>query len=173
MTVLTTQRLTLRPVEPGDFAALCPIWSDKDFLRGIGLPPLTPETVWFRLLRDIGHWQVYGHGNWAVVHDGAFIGTVGIFDYRRDMEPPLDTMEAGWGLTPAVHGKGFALEALTAILHHADTVLNLPETVCIIASDNAPSLKLAEKVGYVDGGEVSYRGERILLLRRANGQDAQ
>ncbi len=172
MTVLRTPRLILRPVEAGDFDALCPIWRDEAFLRGIGLPPLTPETVWFRLLRDIGHWQVYGHGNWAVVHEGQFVGTVGIFDYRRDMEPALDAMEAGWGLAPAVHGKGFALEALTAILRHADTVLRLPETACIISSDNAPSLKLAEKVGFIDGGEVSYRGERILLLRRANGQNA-
>ena len=66
MTVLTTARLSLTPMAVADFDNLCRLWRDKAFTGQIGLPVMLPETVWLRLLRDIGHWQVMGVGNWAV-----------------------------------------------------------------------------------------------------------
>ncbi len=171
MTVLASPRLTLRPMTANDFADLCRMWSDPVFVRGIGMPTLTPETVWLRLLRDIGHWQVLGYGNWAACLDGLFIGSVGLFDYRRDMEPKLDVAEIGWGLLPEFHGQGYAGEAVTAALHHADTALAMKETCCIISPANKRSIALAERCGFARASEGVYKEARTLVLRRPNGVD--
>ena len=87
MTILRTERLTLTPMTVSDFADLKTIWSDPDFVRHITGVPMKGEEVWLRLLRDIGHWQALGRGNWAVrrTEDGAYVGSVGVLDYRREM----------------------------------------------------------------------------------------
>lgn len=173
MTTLTTGRLVLTPMTTDDFTPLCRLWSHPDFVAGIGVAPMLPETVWLRLLRDIGHWQVFGFGNWAVTQkdNGAFIGTAGIFDYHRDLVPAFEAPEAGWGLDPAVHGQGYAFEAMLAVLAHADTELNLPRTVCMISHNNVASLKLARRLGFESTGAASLRGESIATFaRKGSGQ---
>jgi RimJ/RimL family protein N-acetyltransferase len=42
----------------------------------------------------------------------------------------------------------------------------LPRTVCIIDSANAPSLRLAEKLGYRPVTEARYRDATTLLFER-------
>ena len=64
------------------------------------------------------------------------------------------------------HGKGYAREAAAAALRWADEKLRFDESVAIINAANAPSIKLAEAVGYADRAEALYHGEPILLFRR-------
>lgn len=166
--LLRTERLTLKPVGVSDLEDLCAIWGDPEFVRHITGKPFTAEECWFRLLRDIGHWAAIGYGNWAMRHaeTGAFVGTVGILDFRRDIVPPLDAPELGWGVAPAFQGQGYGVEGVTAALAWADAQLPQDRTVCIIAPDNLPSLRLAGRVGYQPRGEALYKGQTILLLER-------
>jgi RimJ/RimL family protein N-acetyltransferase len=171
MTILTTDRLILRPMREADFAPLCALWANVEFVRAITGQALNAETVWLRLLRDIGHWQVFGFGNWAVTlkNEGIFIGSAGVFDYRRDLSPPFDAPEAGWGIEPAFHGQGYAREAMAAVLDHADRELKLARTACMISSGNEASLKLAARLGFVLWRDGLYRGEPIQLFERSAG----
>ena len=168
MTTLRTERLTLTPMAVGDLPDLKALWSDPGFVRHITGTPLTGEDVWFRLLRDIGHWEVVGHGNWAVrrSNDGAYVGSVGVLDYRREMTPPFDAPELGWGLAPRFQGQGMAFEAVSAALAWCDEALNAPRTVCMISPANSPSLKLAERVGYARYAEADYKGDAVILFER-------
>lgn len=168
MTVLRTERLTLTPMQEGDFADLKALWGDADFIRPLFPEPMNGEEVWTRLLRDIGHWRVRGHGNWAVrLNDGGdFVGSVGVLDYQRAIEPPLNAPELGWGVATRFQGQGFAFEAASAALAWCDEALNAPCTVCIVSPDNAPSLKLAGRLGYRPEREAAFRGAPILVLKR-------
>ena len=114
MTVLSTERLTLTPVAVGDMDDLTALWADAEFTRHIMGRGLSEEEVWFRLLRDIGHWQAKGYGNWSIrkTTPGAYVGSVGVLDYRREIDPPFDAPELGWGVAPAFQGAGLAREAL-------------------------------------------------------------
>ena len=57
MAELSTDRLMLRPVSIEDFDELVALWADEAFARPIASRgPFTREEVWFRLLRDLGHW---------------------------------------------------------------------------------------------------------------------
>jgi RimJ/RimL family protein N-acetyltransferase len=168
MTILTTERLILTPVAVTDFDDLKAIWSDEGFTRAITGRALGGEEVWFRLLRDLGHWQAMGRGNWSMrLRDtGAYVGSVGVLNYLRDLDPPFDAPELGWGVGTAFQGQGLAREGLEAALAWADTEMKAPRTVCMISPDNAPSLKLAERVGYRPYADGFYKDHIVHLLER-------
>ena len=167
-TTLITERLTLMPVQATDYADLTRLWGDPAFATAIFPAALSSEDVWFRLLRDIGHWEALNYGNWSIreTASGAYVGSVGVFDYRRLMDPPFDAPELGWGVAPRFQGKGMAFEALSAALSWADDTLNARRTVCMIAPDNAPSHALATRAGYAPYAETLYKGAPVVLLER-------
>jgi RimJ/RimL family protein N-acetyltransferase len=45
-------------------------------------------------------------------------------------------------------------------------VLAAPRTVCVIHPANAPSLRLAERLGYIRFAETWYKGRDAVLLER-------
>ncbi|ASD26224.1 GNAT family N-acetyltransferase [Brevundimonas diminuta] len=165
---LQTTRLVLTPAAVSDFGDLCALMSDEAFTRFVLPEPIGPEEVWLRLLRDIGHWQALGHGNWTIrLRDsGAFAGVVGILNFRRAIDPPLGPYELGWGVAPAHWKKGLGLEAVRAALAWCDERLQAVRTVCIIDPGNAPSRALAERVGYRSHARALYRNHPLLLLER-------
>lgn len=168
MTVLTTGRLTLTPIGEEDFNDLKVFWSDPGFYRSLMPTAPTGEEVWTRLLRDVGCWTIRGYGNWAMRLRGGgdFVGTLGVLDYQRDIDPPLDAPELGWGLVSRFQGQGLAYEAGQAALDWCDHGLKAPRTVCIITPDNLPSLNLAARLGYTPYGEATFKGREIGLLER-------
>lgn len=99
---LTTDRLILKPKGVEDFEELCALWADAEFTRFIMGHALSAEDVWYRLLRDMGHWAALGHGNWTIrLKDGGdYVGSVGVLDFRREVEPALNAPELGWGIAP-------------------------------------------------------------------------
>lgn len=168
MIELETQRLTLKPVAAADLSDLWDVWRDPDFVRHIVGTPLSEEDVWFRLLRDLGHWAALGRGNWSMrlKDGGAYVGSVGVLDYHRELDPPFDAPELGWGLAPAHQGQGLALEGLTAALVWADAALSAPRTVCMIGPENAASIRLARRAGYIRYAETVYKGQPTWLFER-------
>jgi RimJ/RimL family protein N-acetyltransferase len=167
-TTLITERLTLTPVQISDFEDLTALWGDPAFATAIFPAALTSEEVWFRLLRDIGHWEALGYGNWAIreTATGVYIGSVGVLDYRRILEPAFDAPELGWGVAPRFQGKGLAFEALSAALAWCDDALNAARTVCMISPGNAPSHALARRAGYAPYAETTYKDSPVVLLER-------
>lgn len=169
MTVLITDRLTLTPMQRSDLPDLTALWSDPAFATAIFPAPLSSEDVWFRLLRDIGHWEALGHGNWAIRETATddYVGSVGVLDYRRILEPAFDAPELGWGVAPRFQGRGMAFEALSAALAWCDETLNAARTVCMIAPDNAPSHALAKRAGYAPYAETIYKDASVVLFERS------
>ena len=149
-----------------DFAALAETWADPIVVRYIGDQPSTGEQSWARLLRYAGHWALFGHGFWAVEEraSGRFAGDVGLADFKREIEPVIVEPECGWVLASWCHGRGYATEALRAVLAWADA--RFPATACIIDEDNAASQRVAAKLGFVEQGRASYQGEQVLRYRR-------
>ncbi|WP_181707296.1 GNAT family N-acetyltransferase [Chthonobacter rhizosphaerae] len=167
--VIETARLRLRPHAVADFDAMHRLWTDPEVVRFIGGRPSTSEEVWGRLLRYAGLWRLLGYGYWAVEErlTGGFVGDVGLADFRRTIEPPLTgAPEIGWVMDPAVHGRGFATEAVRAVLSWRDKALPPGRTVCLIAPENGPSLKVAAKTGFRPFAETLYHGAPTTLFKR-------
>lgn len=165
--VLTTQRLTLRGHRPDDLDALAAMWADPAVYAMIGGQPRSREEVWIRLLRSIGCWTVFGYGAWVVCDraSGAVLGDIGLLESRRAIEPALTVPEVGWALGPAAQGRGYAGEAMAAVLDWADAQ-GTARTCCIIDPGNAASIRLAGKLGYAAPVEGRYHARPILIFHR-------
>lgn len=164
--MIRTERLTLTGHHPDDLDDIAAMWGDPAIYGMIGGVARPREEVWIRLLRSIGQWQAFGYGSW-VVRDraGGFVGEVGLLESRRAIDPPLLLPEIGWTLARTAHGQGFAGEALAAVLDWTQTQ-GIARTTCIIDPGNAPSLKLAAKLGYGVVRDASYKGKPIRILER-------
>jgi RimJ/RimL family protein N-acetyltransferase len=78
--------------------------------------------------------------------------------------------EAGFALMPWAHGRGYATEALQAVLAWGDTVLRAPRTACLVAPDNAASHRVVAKCGFQRVRETLYKGApTVVYERRAAG----
>ena len=167
--ILETPRLRLRWHRAEDFAAYAAMWAEPDVVRFIGGAPLSREAAWIRLLRQIGLWRYLGFGFFALEDraTGAFLGEAGFHDLRRTIVPSNEgTMEAGWALVPAAHGRGLAEEAMRAAIAWADRVHPSPRMTCIIQVGHAASLRVATKLGFTPYAETTYHGDPVKLLER-------
>lgn len=166
---IETERLTLRAHRVEDFEDMYAMWSDPIVMRHLGGKPFSREEVWARLLRYAGTWVLLGYGFWVIRDQasGDFLGEVGFHNLHREVVPSFgDRPELGFALVPRAHGKGLATEAARAALAWGDRAWAGGETVCMIAPGNAPSLRVARKLGYREVTDAEYKGAPMILLAR-------
>ena len=166
--ILETGRLRLRAHRLEDFGPIHAMVSDGTLMRHIsGAQPR--EEAWRRMLAAPGCWALLGYGYWVVERreDGVLLGQVGLADFKRDMAPSIEGLpELGYVFAAHAHGRGYAAEAVGAVLDWADHVLQPAQIVAITGYQNAASIRLAERAGFAQREEASYKGEKLLLFRR-------
>lgn len=144
MTLITDRLILRRPV-----ADDWPIYHDfmmSDRAAFFGSSGDLAAT-WKSFVSELGHWQMYDCGMWAVTLEGndAIIGLVGPWT-----PPHWPENEIGWMMLSAeAEGKGYATEAARASLSHAFDVLGWNTAVSYVWPDNTRSIRLAEKLGAV------------------------
>jgi RimJ/RimL family protein N-acetyltransferase len=166
---LETERLILRDFRRDDLDAHAATLGDEEVMRHIGGKPVNREDSWRRLLGGIGMWSLIGMGPWAIElkADGRMIGHCGFFQFERDMTPSiLGEPEMGWIFDRSVHGQGIAFEACNAALVWAEREIAAASYPAIIDLENAPSMKLAERLGFVRQADATYRDAAISFHRR-------
>lgn len=143
--ILRTERLILRRPTKGDW----PVYRDFMMTDRAGFFSSSGDlgATWKGFASELGHWEMYGIGMWAVTLQGddTIIGLVGPWH-----PPHWPEKEIGWMMLSAkTEGKGFAAEAARASLIHAFDVLGWDTAVSYIWPDNTRSVRLAEKLGAV------------------------
>lgn len=167
--IAETPRLLLRRHEAADFPAYLEMCADPAMSRFSGLGPAGSEEAWMRLLRQAGHWSLFGYGFVAVEEkaSGRLIGEAGLGDFKRPFGSAFDdSPEAGWAIARWAQGRGYATEAAAAVLEWIESRLGIRRTVCLIHVENAASIRVAEKLGYTPFGECAYRGYSAIIFER-------
>ena len=166
---IETERLILREFRAGDLDAHASTLGDAEIMRHIGGKPLNCEDSWRRLLMGVGMWSLVGMGPWAVENksNGRMVGHCGFFQFHREMTPSiLGEPEMGWIFDRSVHGQGIAFEACRAALAWAEREIGASSYPAIIDLDNAASMRLADRLGFVRQDDGQYRGSDIAFYRR-------
>lgn len=103
----------------------------------------------------------YGYGMWTVLEkeSGAVIGRAGI-SWRAGYDVP----ELGFVIGVPWQGKGFAYEVCEAILRYAKEELAIKQVQALVQKGNEKSLRLCEKLGFVQDGEVWEDGVEHRLM---------
>lgn len=168
--VIETQRLRLRRHRLEDLESCVAMWADPLVTRFIGGKPSTVQQTWSRICAYGGHWALMGFGYWAIEEraSGAFVGEIGFADFKRDIAPSMQNVpELGFALVSSVHGKGYATEAVRAVLSWGDEHLPSSRTVALINETNAASLRVVEKCGYEIAERSTFNGEPVVFVTRS------
>lgn len=160
--MITTDRLLIRLIEAADWPAVGDIWAALAPLPNAQYDkphPTDPETIRARVAR----WADFtrkgtAHIFFAVCLEGRVIGYFAF--NQRDVGH-----EVGYSFHPAYHGKGYAKEALAAILSHLRG-MGLNRFSAGTALNNTPSVKLLESLDFRLVGT-----EQVSFYQDENGQD--
>ncbi|MFI3237071.1 MAG: GNAT family N-acetyltransferase [Lachnospiraceae bacterium] len=143
--ILKTKRLVLRPFTIEDFEAVHVYAQDYDTCKYmLNLPSKTPEDT-MKFLRRVEHdWSkdVITCYEFAIVLDDAVIGAVSVEDWKE-----TGVGELGWVLNKTYQGKGYALEAASAVRDFAFDVLLYERLVAHCDARNVGSYTLMERIG--------------------------
>lgn len=177
MPALRTARLELRPVATEDLEQLWRLHSDPAAFAHDATQPLTDrEQMAWVLSQWVDHWEQHGHGYLTVraapdTLPSGLLGVVGIGPVETPEGPGRpggSALSAYWRLSPAVHGRGLAREAMEDVLADPRCTPTGREVLAITAAGNAPSLALAARLGFRRAPERPVPGGRdgdVLLVR--------
>jgi RimJ/RimL family protein N-acetyltransferase len=169
---LTTERLIIAPMSLDHFEEHAAAWADPEMTRFIGGNPRSRNESWGKFLQGAGLWSIKGYGYWSFLDraSGAYLGNGGLAQFERGIAELVDYPEAGWAFAPEAWGKGYATEAMTAILNWADEA-KLGEIRCIIDPGNVASHNVATKLGFAKFAEShDVIGELFIYSRVPNGR---
>lgn len=166
---IETDRLILGPYRNEEFERYAEIWASPIVTKFIGGKPCNRQQTWTKVISYMGHWMLMGFGYWSVREKSTEkpVGDVGFLDMRRDLIPSIEGIpEIGWAFHESAHGKGYATEAIGAILKWSETHFNWPTTACLIHPDNIASIRLAQKFNYRESCRTTLSDQPVILSFR-------
>ncbi len=159
--ILNTERLILtklRPEEAEEYYRQVrsafdlpgrPLWDYGFELR-------SPEAVRDSFKYADNAWKKKARIKWGIgLRSGGLVGQCELFDFANQSKAEL-----GYWLGAAHHNQGFMSEAIAAIVAHAFGPMEMHRLTAKTATDNAPSIAMLKKVGFVQEGilrQDSYR----------------
>ena len=147
MTIVMTERLTLRPLLPDDADAYLAIRHHPEVAKWV---PLPFEGV---IGRFAASWEERRYAPWGVFLGGRLIGHDGL-----NYVPEFGETEVLWALHPDAWGRGYATEVARASLDYGFGTLGLGLIFAITLPDNLASQAVMKRIGLTYRKRVAYRG---------------
>jgi len=149
VTILETERLTLRELEPErDAALIFELLNTPKFIQYIGNRGVrsVEQAAAFIDDRYCASYREHGYGLYAVDLRSADTVSIGIcgFVKREHFEFP----DIGFAFLPEFEGKGYGYESAAAVLEHGRETLGFNRVLAITSQDNDVSVRLLTKLGF-------------------------
>lgn len=160
--VLETGRLVLRAPRIEDGPGLLEAFADPEVVRYVGFgTTATLADVEEGITEWLERWERWGVGFCSAERkaDRRVLGRVGFV--RWDLETSEtggDETELGWLLAREHWGYGYATEAAIALRDWALAEKGLTRLISIIRHENAPSIRVAERIGEEYERDVVFKG---------------
>jgi [ribosomal protein S5]-alanine N-acetyltransferase len=147
MTVLETERLSVRQFTVDDAEFILSLLNDPSFLRYIGDKKVRSleDARQYLLTGPIASYERSGFGPCLVKlrESDAPIGMSGLLK-REELPDP----DIGFAFLPDFCRRGFAFEAATAVMQDASDRLHLERILAITTPDNHASSNLLQRLGF-------------------------
>jgi ribosomal-protein-alanine N-acetyltransferase len=167
MTVLTTARLTLRPVTADDLDTLLGLRNQPEVVATTVVRDILPADRMRRQLdRWLDQWRTLGASTWIVALGGEPVAYVALdpMGDGYDGVDPTD-LELGVIVHPEYWGRGIAGEAALAVAEDCFTRIGLRQIYATVGDDNVRSLAAIAKVERVELVSRAEDGEHLYRLR--------
>jgi ribosomal-protein-alanine N-acetyltransferase len=153
MTTLQTDRLTLRPLAPGDAETYAAMRFHPEVARWLPPVPVDPaEAVRNSIERFASGWRERGYAPWGIFRAGRLIGHGGL-----NWVPEFGETEVLWALHPDAWGQGYATETARAALAYGFDMVGLGLIFAMTLPDNRPSQAVMKRLGLTYRRRVQYK----------------
>jgi RimJ/RimL family protein N-acetyltransferase len=154
MTVLQTDRLTLRPLIAADAELYAGMRYHPEVAKWLSPSDLDPvDAARAAIERFELSWQERRYAPWGLFRDGRLIGHGGL-----NFVPEFDATEVLWALHPDAQGKGYATEMAWQALRFGFETIGLSSIFAITRPDNIASQAVMKRLGLSYRKNVVYRG---------------
>jgi RimJ/RimL family protein N-acetyltransferase len=153
---LTTERLNLRSITHRDDDAFMRIFSNPETMKYWSREPFESPEEARKMVQEEIDWGESGKcANWGVAfpEGDALIGKVNLFNF----EEQHCRAEVGYAFNPLHWNRGFATEAVRAVLDYAFGPLGLHRIEADVDPENLASLSLLKKFGFTREGYLHDR----------------
>ena len=151
-----TGRLTLVPLKRRYADDVVALFADPVISAHLGTDLSDPDLARTMVDNRLAYEGPPELGHWVMVRENQ---VVGLAHLRPSKELPGDLPEIGWYLDTRFGGSGLATEAARALLRHGLDELDLDSVWALVHVDNTPSLRPAERLGFlVVGRGFRYNG---------------
>ena len=162
MTILETERLTLRKITVDDAPFMLDLLNQPSFIQFIGDRGVRTLDDARNIItkRYIDAYERLGFGIYlTLLKEGQVpIGICGLV--KRD---GLDDVDVGYAFLPQYWSKGYASESVSAVLGYARNTLGIRRVLGITTPDNIGSIRVLEKAGLKFERMVKLPGENMEL----------
>ena len=157
--MLKTDRLVLRKWETRDQSHLASLFGDPEVMEFSDHGVLSPkqQVNWFNKALSVRR-DDFLSGPFAIASKstGDVVGYISLsFDPKRCDQGDV---EIGFRLSRGAWGKGFASEAAAGLLRRAADIPSISRVVAIVDPANRRSIRVLEKLGMSQIGEVMFEG---------------
>ncbi len=153
--VLTTERLVLRPATTADTDRLWQHWIHPDVRRYMFDDRVMPREEAESWIIAQQAFADRGTGAWVIeTSEGGFVGHICLTDAHGLPADYDGDVEFGIALAPEAWGRGYAAEALRAVLAHGTGTAGLARILGVYDAPNLASRRLQEEAGFVRLGET-------------------
>ncbi len=145
---IETERVRLRPFEAGDLDALANILARPDVMRYLYEEPCTRQEV-AAILQDRvtkNHLTYQGDNLWLAIEEkpsGAMIGSANLLWTSQEHAQG----EIGYTLNPDYQRRGYASEAVRALMHYGFQEMTMHRIAGTCDARNDASWRLLERIG--------------------------
>ena len=149
--MLTSPRVTLRPLTPQDYPRLLEFKNDIELAAlGSSVPP-RPMSLAELAERFDAFTRDLDQSVFAIEADGTFIGQCGLFN--RNLHD--GTAELGIGIGARSHlGQGYGRDAIGLLLEYGFQVQNIRRIWLGVLADNERAVRCYRSVGFVEEGRL-------------------
>ena len=159
MLVLSTPRLTIRPFLEGDAPAMAEVFGDAEVMRFSLSGSLNDAAVADWVREQAGVYALSpGFGRWAICERE---GERAIGYVKLMQEEGLTAereAELGFRLARRSWGRGYATEAVQAIVEHAFGTGKIDRLIGIVDPHNGASVRVLQKLGMSYARPISFPG---------------
>ncbi|MEM8727972.1 MAG: GNAT family N-acetyltransferase [Chlamydiota bacterium] len=164
MKPIETKRLNIRPFLETDLEDLYHLLSNPEVMKYYP-SPLDKKGAEEWLERNRKRQKEFGYSLWAIIRkqDRLFVGQCGLV--VQDVEDTA-MVEIGYMIRNDLWRRGYASEAIDAVLAFASNELHLPEVIALIDPENDPSIRSAFRAGLTKKRVVRKWDKDLLLFSK-------
>ncbi len=163
--ITETERLFIREFNMQDTKSLSIILLNPEVMKYSFRDICSTKDIESYIESCLYNYKKYGFGQWAVIDkkNSQLIGICGLnYGFNKDNT----ITHVNYRFAVSSWGKGFALEALKAIINYSKIVLKLNILYALIEPVNVKSVSLALNCGFKPEREVIYKERKLVFYKK-------